>query len=72
MTGKGYTGTREYEPVGIVHRGEFYGPCSCGGWVNAYLDGEIISHSAPLDPKVKHESFGVSIMFGKEWYDCKN
>lgn len=68
MTEAGFTGSNEYEPAGIIHLGEFYGPCSCGGWVNAYLDGEVISHSTPLILKDKHVSFGTPIMFGKEWF----
>lgn len=52
----GYTGTRKYEPVGVVHRGEFQGPCSCGGYVKAYSDGEVIAHSLPLDTKIEHKS----------------
>ena len=64
----GHIGSRKYEPVGVVHRGELYGPCSCGGWVNAYLDGEVISHSTPLILKDKHVSLGTPIMFGKEWF----
>lgn len=51
----GYTGTRKYEPVGIVHRGEFQGPCSCGGYVRAYSDGEVITHSLPLDTNSEHK-----------------
>lgn len=64
----GHTGSRKYEPAGVVHRGEFYGPCSCGGWVNAHMDGDVISHSAPLILTDNHVSFGTPIMFGKEWF----
>lgn len=70
MAEKGYTGVREYEPAGIVHRGEFFSPCSCGGFVNAYWDGEVIQHSAPLDLTIEHEAEypDVKVLFGKEWF----
>lgn len=68
MTETGYTGSKGYETPGIVHREEFLGRCECGGWVNAFENGEIISHSAPLDLKVRHASMGQSIMFGREWF----
>ena len=40
----GYTGTR-YEPVGVVHRGEYFTPDGEGGMVHAYTDNnELIYH----------------------------
>lgn len=69
MAEAGFTGSKEYEPVGVVHRGEFITPCSCGGTVNAYWDGELIAHTTPLDVTVEHTAaIGVKILFGKEWF----
>lgn len=50
----GYTGRRDGELAGIVHRGEFWSPCSCGGRVHAYDDLEVIHHSLPLDTGIEH------------------
>lgn len=50
----GYTESRDGEMAGVVHRGEFWSPCSCGGRVHAYDDGEVIHHSLPLDTEIEH------------------
>ena len=52
----GYTGTTPGARVGIVHRGEFYALCSCGGRVHAYDNGEVVTHSLPLDTTVEHRA----------------
>lgn len=58
----GYTGSNKYEPAGTVHRGEFYyAPCSCGGLVHAYADGELIAHSKLFVPAAEHEVKGLGI-----------
>lgn len=33
---------------------ERWGPCSCGGRVHYYQDGEVIHHSLPLNKGVEH------------------
>ena len=54
MTENGFTGSDKYEPAGIVHRGEFFNPCSCGGVVRAYWNGEFIGHTNPFDTSTEH------------------
>lgn len=62
------TGMDKYRLVGIVHRGEIFSPCTCGGTVNAYCDGELIAHTAPMDWAVEHVAVGsgTPILFKKE------
>ena len=47
---RGYTGSRGYEPAGVVHYGESYNPCSCGGVLHVQnsATGETYSHSKPF------------------------
>ena len=54
MTKAGFTGTRGYELAGTVHGTSERLDCSCGGWVWVDLDGDLISHSEPVDTGDEH------------------
>lgn len=53
---RGYSGTSPGTLAGKVHRAEFIALCSCGGRVHAYDNGEVITHSLPLDTTVEHRA----------------
>ena len=61
--GGGYTGAHNYELAGIVHYGESYTPCSCGGVLHIQnsATGEMYSHSKPFAPWKEH----VALIPGK-------
>jgi hypothetical protein len=59
----GYTGAHNYEPAGIMHYGESYNPCSCGGVLHVQnsATGETYSHSKPFASWKEH----VALIPGK-------
>lgn len=54
MAETGFTGSRDYEPAGVVHGGKWCCECSCGGaaWINEDLT--ISAHSEPFEFEVEH------------------
>ena len=52
----GYTGSQKYEIAGIVHYGEGYLPCSCGGVMRYQnsAEGTTYSHNEPFAPWNEH------------------
>lgn len=61
--GGGYTGAHNYELAGVVHYGESYNPCSCGGVLHVQnsATGETHSHSEPFTSWKEH----VALILGK-------
>lgn len=50
----GFTGDTEYKPAGIVHQAEHTLKCTCGGFAWVTEEGDLVTHSEPVDPDAEH------------------